>query len=108
MADGSVEVGVASVNEDDLAGGVAGDGGGKEDDHGCHFFRGGHAVAQWDHLLDGFSGAFRIIQRVEPSLVLRGDAFRGKDGVDPYLVRRKGDGPFAGESVHRALGGGVA
>jgi len=107
-AGGAVEVGVAAIHINELAGGVAAARGGEEHDGVGHFLWSGHAMAEGDELLDGGAGAGGVVEGIKPSLILGCDAFGGEHAVHTDMVRRERDGPFAGESVHGTLSGGVS
>ena len=94
--EGTVEVDVAAVNENMLAGSVAGFFGEQEDDGVGDFFGGGPAVAERNFGFDAGASLLRFGKFREPGLVERGHDFGGKDRVDADIVGEKFDGPFAG------------
>src|SRR5688572_29910970 len=86
----AVEVGVAAINEKELAGRVGRARAGKECNRSSNFFRRRHALSQWHELLDHRFRFPRIGLRLEPALVLRRVAFGGHDRVHTHAVRREG------------------
>ena len=90
------------------AGGMAAARGGEKHDGVGHLLRSGHAMAEWDELLNAGASTGGVVEGVEPCLILRRDAFGGEHAVHTDMVRRERDGPFAGESVHGTLSGGVS
>lgn len=105
---GAVEVGVATVDVEELSGDVAGPGGGEPDDGIGEFRWFGQASFERDEVGDLASGPLGIRLAGEPALVLVGVALRGNDGVDPNAMGSEGEGPFAGEGIEGSLGRGVA
>ena len=91
---------VTAIHIDELAGGMAAARGGEKHDGVGHLLRSGHG---WP---SGTSCSMpaqcrRVIEGVEPCLILRRDAFGGY-AIDADIVC-KCNGPFAGEGVHGAL-----
>ena len=106
-AGGAVEVRVTAIHIDELAGGMAAARGGEKHDGVGHLLRSGHAMAKRDELLNAGASAGGVVEGVEPCLILRRDAFGREYAIDADIVWCKCNGPFAGEGVHGALGGGV-
>lgn len=105
---GAVEVGVATVNVEELSGDVAGPGGGEPDDGVGEFRRFRQASLERDEVGNLAPSPLGIGLAGKPALVLVSVALRWDDGVDPDAMGSEGESPFAGQGIEGTLCGGVA
>jgi len=106
--EGAIEMGVAAVDDDALAGGVGALRGREEEDgHGGDFGGLGEAMAEGNAVRDFVEGLLRIRARCDPSLIEGRHDFGGKYGVGADVVGGEFGGPLAGEGELRTFGGGV-
>src|ERR1700733_3477005 len=104
----AVEMRVAAVDYDVLAGGVSTLPGGKQKDgHGCDFRGLRHAMAEGDTAGDVGEGLLGVVARGDPALVERRHHFSRQDGVGAYAEGGEFGSPFAGQGKLRAFGGCV-
>ena len=106
--EGAVEVGVAAIDDDALAGGVGAlCGRQQEDGHGGNFRGLGEAMAEGNAARYFVHGSLRVGAGGNPALVEGSHDFGGKHGVGADVVGGELGGPFAGEGELGAFRGGV-
>src|SRR6202008_866049 len=108
LGGGKVEMGVAAIDEDVLAGDVGGLRRNEEKDHGGDFVGLGHAFAERDFGNDAIKLFFRVGELVDPPFVERRENFGGNQGVDANAAREQFGSPIASERENCAFRGRVA
>src|SRR5215510_10654254 len=104
----AVEMDVAAVDENVLAGDVAGLRRNQEQHHGRDFLGLRHALAERNFRNDVLELLFGIGKRAEPPLVERSHDFGGNERVDAHAVGKQFAGPVAHEGEDRTFRGSVA
>lgn len=90
-------MGIASINEDQLTGGMAGFFGKKKSHRVGNLFCRCHSVPQWDSRNNFLEFFFRIVEGGYPSFILWGHRFGHDHRIDPDGVGQELQRPFPGK-----------